>query len=101
MAQLKDAGLVIAPYEMVFPNNVKGVPLAEYRERVLRKKLIKLSEISKAQLWGEVGQKRVYQLAQKLVPEKDRIQKKPKGEIYIPRAVVRSIAIARGAAYDN
>ena len=95
MQMLKEEGLVIGPRTVFEANTVKGVPLDQYRERILRKKMLSFSEISDAKLWGPIGQKAVYQIAMKEVPADELVKFNPR-LIKIPRETVKSIAVARG-----
>ena len=74
MQLLKEQGMVIGPRTMFEKNTVKGLPFQEYRNRVLRNKLISFAEIYNAKLWGEIGRKRVYSLAMEVVPESDLVK---------------------------
>lgn len=94
MQMLKDEGLVIGPRTVFESDKVEGVPFQEYRERIKRRKLISFSEISKAKLWGEIGQKQVYNIAKKELPSSDFAT--IDNRLKIPRETVKSIAVARG-----
>ena len=95
MQMLKDQGMVIGPKTVFDRNAVDGIPLETYRERVLRNKLISFSQISKARLWGDIGQKAVYTIAKEHLPESDLV-KISNRLIKIPREAVKSIAASRG-----
>ena len=95
MQMLKEEGLVIGPRTIFEANLVNGIPFEQYRSRIIKKKLISFSEISKARLWGTIGQKQVYNIAMDLVPEADQVKINNR-LIKIPRETVLSIAASRG-----
>lgn len=95
MRLLKEQGMVIGPRTVFESNLVDGIPLEQFRERVMRKKLLTTSDVSKAQLWGKIGRKAVTAIVRNQIDEKD-ILRLENGYIRIPREVVRSIAASRG-----
>ena len=96
VAYLKREDMVIAPRSMVIPAMVNGVPIPEYRNRVLQKPYLSALEISNAQLWGPIGKHAVKNVIKKEVPKEE--IKKFKNTIKIPRSIVRNIALQRGCA---
>ena len=63
MQRFHNEDLIIVKREDYERNLVNGMPLVKYRRKVLTQTWLKFSEISKAKLWGNVSQKRVYQIA--------------------------------------
>ena len=96
MQMLKDHGLVIGPKTLFDAQMVKGIPFAQYQNRILRKKLLSASEISDAQLWGAIGQKAVYTIIKHEIPEDEQIHIGGNRAIKVPIATVLSIAASRG-----
>lgn len=95
-AYLEKRNLVIVPKSLVEQHLVNGVPLENYRSQILRRNLISLLEISRAQLWGPITKKAVMYIVRKEVPEADQVN--CSGVIKIPRSIVRNIALQRGYA---
>ena len=95
MARLKAQDLMIVPRALVEQNMVDGMPLDQYRKKILRNNMLSLSQISKARLWGKIGPKAVYTIVMKHVPENE-IVKINTRLIKIPRETVKSIAASRG-----
>ena len=96
---LKRENLVIVPRAQFEKNNFGGLSLAEFQKQTLQKKLLSFREISKAKLWGDLGQKAVYMLAKELLPEEDLIRLHNSRLIKVPRVSVKSIAVARGTLF--
>lgn len=56
---LRSQNLVIAPAHMV----LETVKVERLRDKLLRRKFMTFSEISKSELWGKISRTRVYQIA--------------------------------------
>lgn len=95
MELLKAQDLIIVPRDLVAQNMVDGMPLDQYRKKIMRNNMLSLSQISKGQFWGAIGPKAVYYIVQTHVPTNE-IVKINTRLIKIPRETVKSIAVSRG-----
>ena len=70
---LKKSGLMVGPKTAFGQNYVEGIPLEDYRRRILQKTLITPAEITKGKLWGEITEPRVRQIIKEQVPEEEQV----------------------------
>lgn len=96
---MKNEGLIVVPKSVMDARHVGGVSFEQYRNRILNKQWLSCLEISRAQLWGPISKKRVYQKVRSDVPEEN-LQTNPAGTIMVHRDAVRAIAIALGYVVD-
>ena len=88
MDHLQRNDLVIAPAKMVKKD------VAALRRNALKKRLLTLSDITSAELWGVIGRKRVYQLVRENSNDDGVIN--VDGEYKVTRSCVERIARERG-----
>lgn len=93
---LEKRGLIIVPKTVLEARQVNGIPLEEYRYRIMQRPWLSAKEISDAKLWGDIGKHAVKHIIKKEVPQEEIVFFN--GTKKIPRGIVRNIAIARGCA---
>lgn len=94
---LKREDLVIVPRSDYESTLIDGLTLPAYRRKILAKTWITFSEISKAKLWGDIGQKAVYTIALKECDAEKILKKKRVWKLH--KIEVKRIMRLRG--YDE
>lgn len=92
--RLKREGLIVVPQKQWEERLIDGLTLSAYRKKVMSQLWLSFSEISKAQLWGAIGQKRVYTIAKEMADPAKMLRME--GIIKIHRSQVKTIQVQRG-----
>lgn len=98
---LKKHDLVIVPRDMMAGQLVNGVPLHNYRNGLLQKKLLSPKQIVDGRLWGDIKKPRVHQIIKTHLSPNQILRKGPLNAQFIPRHLVVNIAKLRGEVWPN